>query len=109
MEAGWTIETALDGIKGAGYNTMGLLTPFKGEPFIGVEATPEYLASLKEKIAARKLNAIMGAIHTKNALSVEDSIKDVRQQIDNAKTLELHWLLTFGVDSPKGLREIITR
>ncbi|MDB6020411.1 MAG: Xylose isomerase domain protein barrel [Pedosphaera sp.] len=100
VELGWTLDTALDGIKSAGYETMGLLTPFRGEPFIGVDATPEYLASLKEKIAARKIKAIMGAIHTKNSLSVEDSIKNVHQQIDNAKALDLEWLLTFGVDSP---------
>jgi sugar phosphate isomerase/epimerase len=43
----------------------------------------------------------MGAIHTKPKLSVEDSIKDVRQQINNAKSLELQWLLTFGTDKPE--------
>jgi sugar phosphate isomerase/epimerase len=32
---------------------------------------------------------------------VKDSIQDVRKQIDNAKTLELKWLLTFGVDKPE--------
>lgn len=101
VPAGHTIETGLDGIKNAGYKTIGLLTPFKGEPFIGSDATPEYLAGLKEKIAARKLNAIMGAIHTKPKMSVEDSIKDVRKQIDNAKALDLQWLLTFGTDKPE--------
>lgn len=101
VQAGWTMDTALTGIKSAGYDTMGLLTPFKGEAFIGADATPEYLASLKEKIAKHQLNAIMGAIHTKPRLSVDDSIKDVRQQIDNAKALDLKWLLTFGTDKPE--------
>jgi sugar phosphate isomerase/epimerase len=100
-KAGWTLETALDGIRDAGYRVIGLLTAFKGEPFIGVDATPEYLETLKQKIAARNLKAIMGAIRTKTALSVADSIKDVRQQIDNAKILALGHLLTFGVDDPK--------
>lgn len=101
VEAGWTYETALDGIKAAGYKITGLLTPFKGEAFIGSAATPEYLDALKQKIAARGLKANMGAIHTKNELSVEESIKDVRKQIDNAKQLDLEFLLTFGVDAPK--------
>ncbi len=47
IEAGWTLDTGLDGVKDAGYKITGLLTPFKGEPFIGVEATPEYLDGLK--------------------------------------------------------------
>ncbi|MDB6111659.1 MAG: Xylose isomerase domain protein barrel [Pedosphaera sp.] len=100
-KAGWTYDMALDGIKAAGYKITGLLTPFKAEPFIGSAATPEYLDALKRKIAARGLKANMGALHTKNELSVEESIKDVRKQIDNAKQLELEFLLTFGVDSPK--------
>jgi sugar phosphate isomerase/epimerase len=101
VDVGWNLDVALKGIKDAGYERMGLLTPFKNEPFIGTDATPEYLASVKERVAKHDLKAIMGAIHTKNRLSVEDSIKDVRKQIDNAKTLGVEWLLTFGVDSPK--------
>jgi sugar phosphate isomerase/epimerase len=100
-KAGWTQDTALDSIKAAGYKLTGLLTRTKTEPFIGSDATPEYLDALKEKIAARGLKVNMGAIRTKNDLSVEDSIKDVRQQIDNAKGLELEFLLTFGVDKPE--------
>lgn len=43
----------------------------------------------------------MGAIHVKSSLSVADSIKDVRKQIDNAKQLDLEFLLTFGTDDPR--------
>lgn len=50
VHAGWTYETALDGIKSAGYKSTGLLTPFNGEPFIGTSATPEYLDELKRKL-----------------------------------------------------------
>jgi sugar phosphate isomerase/epimerase len=99
-EAGWTEDTALDCTRAAGYKITGLLTPSKQEPFIGATATPEYLDALKEKIAARGLKANMGAVHTRQELSVADSIKDVRKQIDNAKHLELEFLLTFGVDKP---------
>ena len=97
-DAGWTQETALDGIRTAGYRLTGLLTPFKGEPFIGTDATPEYLAALKAKIAARGLRANMGAIRLPNPLTVPEAIKSARQQIDNAKTLDLEFLLTFGAN-----------
>ena len=101
VNAGWTYEMALDGIKNAGYKITGLLTPFNGEPFIGSTATPEYLDELKKKIGARDLKANMGALHLKNNISVPDSIKDVRKQIDNAKRLGLEFLLTFGTDDPR--------
>src|SRR5690348_5487363 len=51
----WTYDTALDGIKAAGYKLTGLLTRTATEPFIGADATPEYLSELKKKIAARGL------------------------------------------------------
>ncbi|MDB6124851.1 MAG: Xylose isomerase domain protein barrel [Pedosphaera sp.] len=98
---GMDYDTALTGIKAAGYKLTGLLTRTKEEPFIGSDATPEYLDALKKKITAHGLRANMGAIRLKNELSVEDSIKDVRKQIDNAKFLGLDFILTFGVDSPK--------
>jgi sugar phosphate isomerase/epimerase len=100
-KAGWTYEMALDGIKEAGYKITGLLTPFSGEPFIGSSASPEYLDELKKKISSRGLKANMGALHLKNDISVADSIKDVRKQIDNAKRLDLEFLLTFGTDNPR--------
>ncbi len=101
VQAGWTYEMALDGIKSAGYKSTGLLTPFNGEPFIGTSATPEYLDELKKKITAHDLKATMGAIRVKSSLSVAESIKDVRKQIDNAKGLGLEFLLTFGTDDPR--------
>jgi sugar phosphate isomerase/epimerase len=42
----------------------------------------------------------MSAIHTNPKLSVADSITNVRQQIDNAKVLEVEFLLTFGTEKP---------
>jgi len=99
-QAGWTEDTALDAIKEAGYKITGLLTRTKKDPFIGAEATTEYLDALKEKIAARGLKANMGSVHTKPKASVDALKKDVRKQIDNAKRLGLEFLLTFGVDDP---------
>ena len=101
----WTkwggIDVALDGIKEAGYSVMGLLSRSKTDPFIGSDATPEYLDALKKKIAARGLKANLGAIRTKLDGAVEDGIKDLRTQIDNAHKLDLEWLMSFGVDRPQ--------
>ena len=44
----WGFDKALDGIKGAGYKLTGLLTRSAKEPFIGSDATPEYLTALKK-------------------------------------------------------------
>ncbi len=96
----WTFDEALDGVKGAGYRLTGLLTRGKSEPFVGVEATNEYLDTLKKKIADRGLKANMAALRSRHDISVEDSRREVRQQIDNAHRLGLEYLLSFGVDRP---------
>ena len=95
----WGFDEALDGIEAAGYPIVGLLTRSKTDPFTGADATQEYLETLKKKIAARGLKANMSAIRTINT-SVEEGIKDLRKQVDNAKTLNLEYLLSFGVDKP---------
>ena len=51
----WSFDETLKQIKAAGYHTTGLLTRTKDEPFIGADATPEYLAALKQRIAASGL------------------------------------------------------
>jgi sugar phosphate isomerase/epimerase len=96
--ANWGFDTALKGTREAGYKTIGLLTPMPGEPFIGAAATDEYLAHLQQRIADSGLVATMGAVHTKEAASLEDGIADMRKQIDRARFLKLQWLLTFGFE-----------
>ncbi len=97
----WGFDEALDGVKAAGYPVIGLLTRSKTEPFIGADATPDYLASLKKRIADRGLTANMGAIRTKLDGELDAAIRDLRQQIDNAHALSLQWLMSFGVDKPQ--------
>jgi sugar phosphate isomerase/epimerase len=94
----WGYDEALDGIKAAGYQWTGLLSarPATGDHLIGSAATPEYLASLKQKLAARGLKANMGALRVKTDLPVAESIADCRKQIVNAHTLGLQFALTFG-------------
>ncbi len=97
----WTYDDALDGIKSAGYALTGLLTGQKGEDFTSAAATPEYLTGLKKRIAARSLTANMTAIRFKPAAPLDDNIRDLRQQIENAARLELKFMLTFGTDKPE--------
>jgi len=94
----WGYDVALDGIKAAGYKLTGLLTRTPGQPFAGSDATSEYLAELKKKIAAHGLGLNMAALRTKDELPLDAQIKDMRKQIDNSKFLDVQFLLTFGVN-----------
>jgi sugar phosphate isomerase/epimerase len=97
----WGYDAALDGIKAAGYKLTGLLTRTPKEPFTGSDATPEYLAELKKRISARGLGLNMAALRTKDDLALDDQIKDMRKQIDNARFMGVAFLLTFGVSKPE--------
>jgi len=44
------------------------------------------------------LKANMGALRSRHDIAVADSIKEVRQQIENAEAIGLTTVLTFGVD-----------
>jgi sugar phosphate isomerase/epimerase len=96
----WSFDEALDSIKAAGYQWTGLLSATKTEVLTGSTATPEYLAALKQKIAARGLKANMCALRIKNDLPLADAIADTRKQIANAHTLGLQFALTFGEARP---------
>jgi len=97
----WSFDEALNQIAAAGYRTTGLLTRTKDEPFIGSEATTEYVVRLKQRIAASGLKANMAALRSQHDIPLRDSITDVRRQIDHADALALTYLLTFGVDKPE--------
>jgi sugar phosphate isomerase/epimerase len=96
--ANWGFDVALRGIKEAGFDTVGLLTAMPGEPFIAAEASDEYIAELKKRIAAASLTATMGALRVSFSDGVEGAIKQLHRQIDHAQFLKLEWILTFGVD-----------
>ena len=97
----WSFDETLKQIKGAGYQTTGLLTRTRDEPFIGADAAPEYLAGLKQRLAASGLTANMGALRTRHDMPLADSIKEARRQVDNAAVLALTYVLSFGVDKPE--------
>jgi sugar phosphate isomerase/epimerase len=97
----WSFDETLKQIKAAGYKTTGLLSRTREEQFIGADATPEYLDGLKKRLAASGLKANMGALRSRHNVALEDSTKEVRKQIDNAKFLGLQFVLSFGVDKPE--------
>jgi sugar phosphate isomerase/epimerase len=97
----WSYDDALDGIAAAGYKLTGLLTGQKGEAFTSSAATPEYLDSLKKRIAQRGLAVNMTVVQFKPGAPLADNIADVRKQIENSARLELKFMLTFGVDRPQ--------
>ena len=78
-----------------------MLSSTKTEVLTGSAATPEYLAALEQKIAARGLKANMCALRIKNDLPLAGAIADTRKQIENADTLGLQFALTFGEAKPE--------
>jgi len=97
----WPFDQTLNAINAAGFKTTGLLTRTREEPFIAADATPEYLEGLKKRIAASGLSANMGALRSRHDIPLEDSIREVRKQIDNARFLSLKYVLSFGADKPE--------
>lgn len=97
----WPFDQTLNAIKAAGFKTTGLLTRTREEPFIAADATPEYLEGLKKRIAASGLSANMGALRSRHDILLEESIREVRKQIDNARFLSLKYVLSFGADKPE--------
>ena len=100
----WSFDAALVQIKAAGYDTIGLLTRTQDEPFIGADATPDYLARLKQRIANSGLEPIMGALRSRHDIPHDESLREVRRQIEHADALALTYLLSFGVDKPEEYR-----
>src|SRR5262249_31207482 len=90
----WGFDEALKAIKAAGYTTTGLLRRTGDEPFIGADATPEYIGRLKERLAASGLRANMGALRSRHDVPLAQSIQGVRRQIDHALELALESVLT---------------
>lgn len=97
----WSFDQALKEIKAAGYKTTGLLSRIKEEPFIGADASSEYLESLQKRIAASGLVANMGALRSRHNIPLEESMREVHKQIDHAHFLSLKYVLSFGADKPE--------
>jgi sugar phosphate isomerase/epimerase len=97
----WPFNQALKAIGAAGFKTIGLLTRTREEPFIAADSSAEYLQGLEQRIAASGLSANMGALRSRHDIPLDDSIREVRKQIDNARSLKLKFVLSFGADRPE--------
>ena len=97
----WPFDQTLKEIKAAGFKTTGLLSRTREDLFIGSDAAAEYLQSLKTRIASSGLTANMGALRSRHDIPLEDSIAEIRKQIDNASFLSLKYVLSFGADKPE--------
>jgi sugar phosphate isomerase/epimerase len=96
----WSFDETLKAIKAAGFATTGLLTRTKSDPFIGADATPDYLEGLKRTLVATGLTANMGALRSRHDIPLEETAKGLQKEIDNAAFLGLKYVMTFGVDQP---------
>ncbi len=96
----WPYAETLKSVKAAGYGITGLLTRTKEDPFIGADATPEYLAGLKRAIAASGLTANLGSLRSRHDIPIEETIKGLHTEIDNAALLGLKYVITFGIENP---------
>ncbi len=96
----WSFDDTLKAVKSAGYATIGLLTRTNADPFIAADATPEYLDGLKRALAASGLAANMGALRSRHDVPVDETVRGLQQEIDNAAFLGLRFVMTFGVDEP---------
>src|SRR5437016_2206401 len=99
----WNYDDSLDGIAAAGYKLTGLLSGHRGEAFTSSAATPDYLESLKKRIAQRGLAVNLSAIRLRPEAELVENAADLRKQIENAVRLDLKFMLTFGVDKPEYL------
>src|SRR5712672_1507250 len=68
----WGFDTALGGIKAAGYKIIGLLRTGANEPLAGPDATEDYLKKLKQRVASHGLKVNMAALRTGNNSPLED-------------------------------------
>ncbi len=99
--AAWPFDATLKGVKAAGYAVTGLLTRTKQDPFISADATPEYLDGLRRAIRASGVSANMAALSSRHDIPLEETIRSLHKQIDNAALLGLKWVMTFGIDNPE--------
>ena len=94
----WSFDQTLKAVGDAGFKSIGLLTRTREEQFIAADVNAEYVEGLKTRIASAGLGVNMGALRSRHDIPLEDSIREVRAQIDNAGKLSIKYVLSFGTD-----------
>ena len=85
----------LAGARAAGYSVLGLQTTSASDPWIASES-PQYLATLKAKLAASGLRVIQGRLRTREDADFAAAATDIRRQIDRARELGIGTLINTG-------------
>ncbi len=94
----FSYDQALKGLAQAGFETTGLVGNHRSspEPLLSVDATPEYLKRLKDRIHASGLSPIIAWISGPKARDHAGAVVELKQLIDNAARLGLPSLLSGG-------------
>ena len=91
----FTFEDALAGIAAAGYPVMGLLG---GVSDLSFNLETLDVADIQARLAAHNLTANLACLHVAHDVSEEESFLSLLNQVENAKTLGVRYLMTFGAD-----------
>lgn len=96
----WSYDVALEKMHEAGFQTTGILGEHKGETFLNPESTPEYLDTLKKRIASHHLKATQGRLHIRHDNPLDEAISLTHKQIDHARQLNLKSVMALGTSNP---------
>ena len=81
--------------QGLANGVLGLQTTSASDPWIASES-PQYLATLKAKLAASGLRVIQGRLRTREDADFAAAATDIRRQIDRARELGIGTLINTG-------------
>lgn len=96
----WSFEEAMKGVKSAGYSSTGFILRNPNELFTDVDADPQYVAKLKDRVAESGVDVILTALRIPAKLDLIPMIQAARKQIDHAATLGIDFVMSFGADNP---------
>lgn len=94
----WSYDTALDGIKRAGFKLTGLVGKHgaQNETLLTSDSSVDHIEKLKYRIAARGLKPIVAWIYGPFTRDQKGAVLDLKRLTDNAKRLGLATLLSGG-------------
>ena len=97
----WGFDDALDGIREAGYDRIGLVGGHKNpsEPFFGPESDGAYLDRLRARIEEHSLQVNTAWLRSNHRVPLDESVADLKRTIDQAARVGLTDLLSGGVSS----------
>lgn len=104
----WSYDVALEKMKEAGFQTIGILGEHKGESFLNPDSTPEYLDALKKRIASHHLKATLGRLIIRHNTPMSEAVPHVHKQVDHAHQLGLKYVMALGTSKPEEYEHFYT-